>query len=156
MHSEKRLNVTELAFAAGMVMLALVILYDSFSIRLGISYDRIGPRFFPFIVSAGLLVTAMLMIVESLHGKGQQSPYKIRKLPLVLLGLALITCLLLFERLGFIVAVSIQFWLIARAFNSLYPLRDAIIGIVLAVTIYFAFTQGLGLVLPRGILSSLI
>jgi putative tricarboxylic transport membrane protein len=152
----KRLNLFELVFAVGMIVLSLVILVDSFSIRLGVSYDRIGPRFFPYVVSTGLLISGLMMVIESLRGKGCQLDSPLGKLPMLFLALALVLCVLLFNHLGFIIAVSIQFWLVARAFKSPHPLRDAFIGIVLAVTVYFSFTKGLGLVLPGGILSGFI
>jgi putative tricarboxylic transport membrane protein len=63
---------------------------------------------------------------------------------------------LLLERLGFILAVMILFSLIARAFKSQQLIRDVFVGLILTTIVYYLFTSGLGLVLPRGVLSGLI
>jgi putative tricarboxylic transport membrane protein len=57
---------------------------------------------------------------------------------------------------GFIIAATVLFVLVARAFSSRRMLRDAVAGLLLALIVYFSFTAGLGLVLPKGILAGLI
>ncbi|HYN63683.1 MAG TPA: tripartite tricarboxylate transporter TctB family protein, partial [Candidatus Limnocylindrales bacterium] len=51
---------------------------------------------------------------------------------------------------GFIIASILLFVLVARGFGSRKPVRDLIIAVILAVTVYFLFTAGLGLNLPAG------
>jgi len=44
------------------------------------------------------------------------------------------------------------FWLVARAFGSRRPARDAVVAVLLSVLVYQAFTRGLGLTLPSGVI----
>jgi putative tricarboxylic transport membrane protein len=71
------------------------------------------------------------------------------------LGLALASGVLFLERAGFVLTAALLFWLVARAFASPRPLRDAAVGLALSVVVYLAFTRGLGLVLPPGLLGGL-
>jgi putative tricarboxylic transport membrane protein len=71
--------------------------------------------------------------------------------PLGFLGLALVLQLLLLEKAGFVIACTVQFVLAARAFHSRRPVRDLMIGFILCVSVYVAFSMGLGLPLPLGV-----
>ena len=80
---------------------------------------------------------------------------QINWLALGYLGLALLLNLVLLERAGFVISASLLFWLVARAFHSRRPARDAATAVLLSVLVYFAFTRGLGLILPLGIFNRL-
>ena len=73
-----------------------------------------------------------------------------------MLGLAGGLFLLLAGRAGFIVAASLLFWLVARAFGDHRPLRDGAAAVLLATVVYAAFARGLGLALPAGPLERLL
>jgi putative tricarboxylic transport membrane protein len=155
MQAIKRADRMELGIATGAMALGLFILVDSLTIKLGSGYDRIGPRFFPYVVAAGLLITGGMMIVEVLRGISLRDEEPLNKASFVLLISGLLSCVLLLKPAGFIVAAVIQFWLIARAFGSTRPVRDLITAVLLSVSVYFIFTNGLGLVLPTGIFTGL-
>lgn len=144
----------ELGVATGAVLIGLFILGDSSTIKLGSGYDHIGPRFFPYIVSIGLLLTGFLMLIEVLRKSGREAVSVGWKSFFILL-LALVVCLILLQPAGFMLAAAVQFWLVARAFNSTHPWRDAVVAVLLSVIVYIVFTRGLGLVLPRGLLAGL-
>jgi putative tricarboxylic transport membrane protein len=146
----------ELAFALCAIVLGLYLLIGSQDISLGTGYDKIGPRFFPYLIAAGLLGSAGLMIFESLNRKIKISQASFEIIPFFTLIAGLILSVLLLEYLGFILSVTILFVLVARAFKSSRPLRDLVVGLLLCIIVYFVFTSGLGLVLPRGLLSGLI
>ncbi len=146
----------ELGFAVAIILLGLYLLIGSTDINLGSGYDRIGPRFFPYLIAAGLLITAFTMFVESWFKRQQASELTIKFVPLIYIAAALLLCVMTLERLGFILSVSLLFVLIARAFNSRQTLRDTGVGLILAIAVYFIFTSGLGLVLPTGILSEML
>ena len=134
-------------------------------ISFGAGYDRIGPRFFPYVVAFGLLVLggwfllAGLLRVETLRA---ESPRHAGSAPIAdwapigYLSAALIMTLLLMERAGFVVACAIQFWLVARAFGSRRSVRDAIVAGGLSLVCFVAFSSGLGLTLPSGILEGIL
>jgi putative tricarboxylic transport membrane protein len=155
MFSFKHADRMELGVAVSAIVVGLFILFDSFVIKLGSGYDRIGPRFFPFVIATGLLVTGLMMLVEVLRGihRREIEPVNLKSFGTLLLGLA--SCILLLKPAGFIIAGAVQFWLIARAFNSTRGVRDAVIAVILSASVYFIFTRGLGLVLPQGLLTGL-
>ncbi len=141
------------------IALGLFILARSFSISLGTGYDRIGPRFFPWVVAAGLILSGSLLAWGA--GRRDRSSFGDVRLqtswPAVgILSLALGSSVALLERAGFILTAALLFWLVARAFESRRPWRDAVVGALLSVFVYLAFTRGLGLVLPRGLLDGLL
>jgi putative tricarboxylic transport membrane protein len=72
--------------------------------------------------------------------------------PLALIGAGAALHVLLAESLGFIVAAALLFWLVARAFDSRHPARDAAWALATAVCSYALFTYALGLPLPTGVL----
>lgn len=144
----------ELGIAIATILIGLFILADSFGIKLGSGYDHIGPRFFPYLVSAGLLLTGVLMLIEVL-GKSVITTEAVEWKPFFILCMSLVASLLLLKPAGFILAAAVQFWLVARAFNSRRTWRDAVIALVLSIIVYNVFTHGLGLVLPGGLLAGL-
>jgi len=151
----QRADRMELGIATGAMLAGLFILVDSFGIKLGSGYDRIGPRFFPYVVASGLLITGVMMLVEVLRRTGPRDVEPLNKLAFTILLTGLVSCVLLLKPAGFIIAAIIQFCLIARAFGSTRPVRDVLIAILLSISVYFIFTSGLGLVLPSGIFTGL-
>ena len=145
----------EIGFAIGAIVLGIYLLIGSSGINLGTGYDRIGPRFFPYLIAAGLLVSAGFMVFEALRRKGPSQAIPVDWVSFSILIVALLVCVLLLEPLGFILAVTLLFTMVARAFKSNRSVRDAIVGLILAISVYYIFTAGLGLVLPRGMLSGI-
>jgi putative tricarboxylic transport membrane protein len=112
-------------------------------------------------------------------GVGGGHPTDWKSLALIGLGLAVQICLLdpadapfgidaLFKQLsapvahavtaisGFIPTETILFVCVAAAFGSRRHLRDALIGLILAIIAYIGFVHGLRLPLPAGILAGVI
>ena len=145
----------ELFIALAAVGLGLFVLVGSFSIDFGAGYDRIGPRFFPYLVSGGLLISGGFLAREVLRRRiptNEAPGSQTRWSGIGTLSLALGLSVLLLDRAGFILTATLLFWLVARAFESRRHWRDAVVGLVLSVAVYLAFTRGLGLVLPGGLL----
>ena len=146
----------ELAFASAALLMGIYMLIGSVSINLGSGYDHIGPRFFPYIIASGLVITGLVMFVQSLRSTGNKAELSIDIAALITLLLALVLSVLFIQRLGFIVSMALMFAMVARAFNSQRLIRDLCAGLVLSLIIYFAFTDGLGLILPGGVLSGIL
>ena len=152
----------ELLLGAAVVALGVFLLVGISQIGFGAGYDRIGPRFFPYAVAAGLIVLGGWLGVGSLRAAvhapnisdNSKSAASLNWVSLGYLGLALLLNLALLHRAGFVIACSLQFWLVARAFHSKRPLRDAIVAVTLSAVVYFAFSHLLGLTLPAGIFES--
>ena len=147
-----------MALGSGLIALGVFMLSGISEISFGAGYDRIGPRFFPYVVAIGLVLLGTLFILSTrraLHrpqGQNGEPAPEIDVRPLALIGLGLLLGVVLMERIGFIVASALQFWLVARAFHSRRPARDAAVAALLAASVYAVFSYGLGLSLPTGIL----
>mgnify|MGYP003762958647 CR=1 FL=1 len=74
----------------------------------------------------------------------------------ILLTISLLFYLFLMIPAGFIIASAILFTGAAFAMGSKRVVRDLALGLVFSVAIYLAFTAGLGLRLPAGILSGVL
>ena len=57
----------ELAVALCTVLLGVLIFGGTFLIGLGAGYDRIGPRFFPLVVAAGLVFSGSVLAWSASH-----------------------------------------------------------------------------------------
>ena len=153
----------DLALALGVAALGVCLAVGSTGISLGTGYDRIGPRFFPYVVAIGLVLLGSWLAVASIRGmrakavaeETSDASSQMNWQALGYLGLALLVNLILLERAGFVISSSMLFWLVARAFHSRHPARDAAVAALLSVLVYFAFTRGLGLILPLGIFNRL-
>ncbi|MSO21319.1 MAG: tripartite tricarboxylate transporter TctB family protein [Acidobacteria bacterium] len=126
-------------------------------INFGAGYDRIGPRFFPYVVAVGLLALGGWFLAAGFlrneSAEQETTGIPVNWPPLIHLALALVLTLVLLEPAGFILACAAQFWLVARAFGSRRPFRDGVAGLVLSSVCFLAFSKGLGLTLPSGVLS---
>ena len=149
------MNRTETSLAASVVVLGLLLLAGVRGIAPGAGYDRIGPRFFPVVTAAGMILLGALLAISA---QRQRPPVEstvhtpsINWIPFGYFALAFLLFIALLETAGFAVAAALQFWLVARAFRSRRPARDALIAVVLSLIVYLAFSRGLGLPLPDGI-----
>ena len=144
----------------GAILLGLVLVAGAFGIETGFGYDRIGPRTAPYAVALGLLLLGAALIAPALRGRPYRDRRKTAASPrwaaLGWLTLAGLLFLALAGRAGFIVAASLQFWLVARAFSASRPLRDGVVAVLLAAAVYAAFSRGLGLALPAGFVEALL
>ncbi|MEZ5419125.1 MAG: tripartite tricarboxylate transporter substrate-binding protein [Vicinamibacterales bacterium] len=113
---------------------------------------------YPVFVLGGLAITAIL----SMRGIARERRAAARRpvgpewAALGLVGAAAVVDLLLLERLGFILASSVLFWLTARAFDRTHPARDAVVAGALAVAAWVLFVRLLQLSLPPGLLAGWI
>jgi putative tricarboxylic transport membrane protein len=132
----------------------MFLLVETAGIGAGAGYDRIGPRFFPYVVTAGLIALGVWHAISSWRDRRASGPPRptseLNWISLGLLGLSFLLSLALLESMGFVVASSAQFWLVSRAFDSRRPLRDAVAAVLVATSVYVVFSRGLGLALPPG------
>ena len=151
----------DLLLSAATAALGLVLIAGGRSIGQASGYDRIGPRTFPFGVAAALLLLAAALAVTTLTRSTPSSPAAHAEATptdwraLAYIGAALVLFVALANRVGFVLAAAVQFWLIARGFHSTRPFRDAIAAVVMATVVYLVFSRALGLTLPAGILERL-
>jgi putative tricarboxylic transport membrane protein len=144
----------ELAVAAGVGLLGLLVVWQTFGIAAGGGYAQVGPRLFPGIVGTTLLGFAVLLAREALAG-GFRHVEGVPAAPATVPGFlwvsaAVLVHLAIIGSTGFIAATVVLFVGVARGIGSTRPQRDAVIGLALAIVVFVLFTQGLGLNLPSG------
>ena len=150
----------DVLMALGVIVLGGYFLQGAFNVRLIAGYDRIGPRFFPYLVAGGLLVCGVLLLIQALRGYGArpeagedvdaEAPADWR--PVLILSSALLLDIFLIERIGFVLSSTLLFWGVCLGFGSRRYLRDVLSGLGLSLVAYLVFTRLLDLNLPAGIL----
>jgi putative tricarboxylic transport membrane protein len=123
--------------------------------ELGASSTRGAADPYAAFVLAGLLlfgVAAAIAVWRERQGAPARGTLAWR--PLALIGAGAALHVLLAESLGFIVAATVLFWLVARAFDTRHPLRDAVCALGVAAGSYALFDYALALPLPTGALGA--
>ncbi len=117
-------------------------------------YARIGPRHFPALVAAGLVITGTLLLIEALVTGYRHLPGEARgryDWPAFLwVAGGLVAHMALIAGIGFVLAAALLFVCVARGFGSRRLLRDVLIGLLLNAVVYVLFTRLLTLSLPWG------
>jgi putative tricarboxylic transport membrane protein len=147
------------ATGLGLLALGVVALLATFAIPPGRDgWATTGARFFPLLVSIGLIVCALAQLVRATllpdvelgHHAAVEAEETDWGTPAIV-AVALVAYVLVLEPLGYVVATALFFPIAARALGSTKPLRDAVSGVVFAVVIDALFTQLLAVPLPIGI-----
>ena len=117
-------------------------------------YARVGPRLFPVLIAAGLLVTGALLLGQARAGgfrnitEQPRGPFNRRAF--LWIGAGLTGHMVLIAGAGFILASAMLFAAAARGLGSTRPVRDCAVGIAIGAGAYVVFTRGLALALPWG------
>ena len=154
-----RIAPAEALIGLGLLLFAGLVLWQTLSIPVSPMYAQVGPRVFPYITTAGLTVFAILLLVQAVRGGWQQPDEKEVTLDwkaVVFVAAGLIATVSLIGPRGFSAASTIMFVLVAYGFGSRRPLRDAGIGLVLALAAYFGFAKALGVNIGAGVIENLL
>ena len=158
-------RLAELALAGAVVILGIIVVWETRGIRVTPAYSKVGPRVIPYLVGTGLIVVGLWLAVEVLAGRTATGAGDAEDADPTLptdwrcvggLAVALLVYLALIERAGFVIASALLFFGSAFAMGSRRIIRDAAAGILLAIAVYEIFTRGLGLRLPGGVLTGLL
>jgi putative tricarboxylic transport membrane protein len=149
----------ETVLGFGVVLTAVLAFWQTAIIPVSPLYSKVGPTIFPYIASGLLLVLGLLLTLQGLRGGWQ--PEDEKEVPLdwkamAFVGAGLVANVVLIGPLGFTIASTVMFTLIAWGFGSRTPWRDAPIGFLLALAAYFGFATGLGVNIGRGPLEGAI
>lgn len=154
----------ELAFAGSLVLLGLFVAWDTSHMDVPQSYSVVSPQLFPYIVSALVTLTGLLLVIEVLRGRigtpegvEPDAPFiPADRKTMLFLVIAIAVHVLLLEKAGYIIAATLGFWGVSFTFGSRKPLKDFGISLAFAVTVYFIFSKGLQIQLPKGLLESVL
>ncbi len=118
-----------------------------------ISYEPVGPRAFPLLLSALMAIAGVwLMIRPTLRGSAiSLSHLK----PLAFTVISVFAYAFLFEKLGFPLATALMAVPVGMAFGGEWK-RSLLGGVGMGVGMYFLFDKLLDVVLPTGVLSFLL
>ena len=154
----------ELGFAGLLLALGIFILVDTTTIEIPKAASNVGPRFFPYFVGILLTGAAIAVIVNILRGghaepeEGElidpSQPFNAKRVALFVAAVVLFG--LLVDPLGYVPATALSFFIIAYALGARHYARLAVGAIAVALVIYLAFTRGLGIYLPPGLLDGIL
>lgn len=143
-----------LAVGAVVVGLGVFFVLGARAIEGEAAYAGVGPRVFPSVIGAGLVVLGAVFLVAVRRGMDfadAADPAERGVLPWLLAGL--VGGIVAIEPLGFPVAAAWLFVMGARGFGSRRWLRNALVGALLGVVVYLVFARGLGVSLPGGVVT---
>ena len=151
-------RVGELVMVAGLAALGVFVLLDTGTIRVPGSTNTVGPRFFPYLVGAVLVATAVALAVQVLRGRAAppedsedvdtDAGTDWLTVALVVAGFA--AHALLIEPVGWPIAVAVLFAVVSLALGSRRPALTVAVGLALGVVAWLVFVLGLGVSLPGG------
>ena len=150
----------ELAFAGSLLILGLVVLYDTSKMLVPPGSGTVGPQIFPYLVSGFVIFISLGLFFQIFRGnlgvpEGTEFGEVVEKTDfksLAMVAGSMLTYPLLIERAGFIIATSVAFFGVAFAYGAKNLLKNLVISIVFSFIVYFAFAKGLNVGLPAGIL----
>jgi putative tricarboxylic transport membrane protein len=155
----------ELAVALVVIVLGVVVIWQTQDIRVTRATSRVGPKVIPTIIGVGQILIGVWYAVELLvfhrtaeiEAEEDMDPDAATDWrTLGILALALLAYTLLIERAGFVIASSVLFILAAFGMGSRRIARDAACAIVLSIGAFLIFDRWLGVRLPEGWLSDLL
>ncbi len=155
-------NGADLGAALFVLALGLLAFWQAGAIPVSPLYGQVGPKAVPYGIAAGLILLGGGLLATALRGgwshdieELQGSPgVNLRALGLLLAGL--LANLALIVPLGFTVAATAQFPLVAAAFGSRAHLRNAAIAFVVALAAYALFVKVLGVNIGAGLVEGLV
>jgi putative tricarboxylic transport membrane protein len=157
MVTSRGLRLGEAALAAFVLLLGVFVAVETAMLRTGPGYSAIGPKLFPALVAAGLLLVGLALLYEARAGAvAQPMGFELDLPPALLVTAGLVLQMLLMRPAGFVIASAVLFVAVTYAFGSRRLALNAAVGLVLCAATYVAFTFGLGLGLPAGVLGRLL
>ena len=150
----------ELAFAGSLLILGLVVLYDTSKMLVPPGSGTVGPQIFPYLVSGFVILISLGLFVQIFRGnlgvpEGTEFGEVVEKTDfksLAMVAGSMLTYPLLIERAGFIIASSVVFFGVAFAYGAKNLLKNLAISVIFSLIVYFAFSKGLNVSLPAGVL----
>ena len=150
----------ELAFAGSLLILGWVVLYDTSKMLVPPGSGTVGPQIFPYLVSGFVIFISLGLFVQIFRGnlgvpEGTEFGEVVEKTDfksLAMVAGSMLTYPLLIERAGFIIASSVVFFGVAFAYGAKNLLKNLAISVIFSLIVYFAFSKGLNVSLPAGIL----
>ena len=153
----------EVALTGLLLGIGIYLIVDAGRITVPGSANTVGPRFFPYLVGGATVVVALLLGVRIL--RGDQGPEeggedidpnaKTSWRAVGIIAVAFLAHALLINVVGWPLAVTSMFGVVAWALGARGIIRPLLAGGITSVVIWLVFVKALGVVLPGGILLEL-
>lgn len=130
-----------------LIGLAAFAAFNASQLQVTFSYEPVGPKAFPYLLSA-ILAGLSLVLVFRPGENGEWPEKRVMVRLLAVLGVLLVYALL-FTRLGFVVTTVFTVLSLARLFEASWK-KAAIAALLMTLGSYYLFTLGLGIALPGG------
>lgn len=145
----------ELLVSLALIALGSFIVYETQAIAETRSYAQIGPRLFPYLIGVGLTLCGAVLGWQAVFCGWRHLPIDANHatpdwMAFGVISAGIVLHMLVIGGAGFILASALLLVLVAKGFGSRQPARDTLIALVLAASVFFIFTRGLGLKLPSG------
>jgi putative tricarboxylic transport membrane protein len=157
--ARSRLAIGETIIGAGVLVLAIVMFWQTMSIPVSPLYAKVGPTVVPLMTTAALGLLGVLLLIDAWQGGWQPEEEKTvtpDRAALLWITAGLVLNVVLIGPAGFTIASIILFVCVARGFGSKAIVRDALIGAAFALIAYFGFATTLGINIGSGPLESAI
>ena len=151
MTTGRSLRIGEAVLGGGVLVLGLFIAFETSQMDVSAAHATVGPRLFPFLIAAGLLIVGAILLREAFFGHiAHEGGWELDWFAVALVSAGLIIEMLLVEWVGWIIAATLLFVLTARAFMSRKLIIDLVLGAAIAALTFVVFSYGLDLDLPTG------
>lgn len=154
-----RRSPAEIALSIGVLALGVGVAAITATLPSEGGYAGIGPNFIPAVVAAGIILLGLWLGFEAFSGgwrnRAEQTEV-FEASPFLWISAGLFAHMALIGWAGFVIAGTALFACVARGFGSTRLFRDSIIGLALALGVFFFFVKLLNVNLPAGWLSPLL
>ena len=160
--TDKQVDRGQFLLAVVLAAVGVYTIIDARGLNVGFG-DPIGPRVFPYIIGSGMVVLAVLLAIATARGdlpeaeEGEDVDLTVPAdwVTVGKLVAVLVLNLLLVNLLGWAITGALLFAGAAWSLGSRTPLRDVLVGAVLAVGSWYFF-YALGVPLTPGILDGIL
>ncbi|WP_081375366.1 tripartite tricarboxylate transporter TctB family protein [Corynebacterium glutamicum] len=159
--------------AAALGIFTIYIVYGIFTMEVPESAQAPGPKLYPTLLAIVSGVLTIALIIDTFRHPDEEPPHRYTapvgetvgdalipvketdKRNLALAIIAFLVFAFILEPLGWIISAALLFWAIALCLGSGRPVFNLAVGLVVSSAIQVAFSMGLGLSLPAGILGGI-
>ncbi len=155
---------SELAFVGSLLLLGLIVIWDTSRTELPNLKIAVSPNLFPYLIGYFLVILCIILAIQIIRGntaipEGLEPGDKIEKSDyksFAYVFLSFFSYLVLITHGGFVLASTVVFVGIAFSFGNRKFFKTLLIGLIFAVITYFTFTRYLHVDLPAGILKGIL
>jgi putative tricarboxylic transport membrane protein len=145
----RRPDWAALVIAAGLLVLAAIVVVDIQRLGDIASYARIGPQTVPYGIAAGLAGLSIWTVAEALRADFPEREHQEFR-PVIWIVAGLLAQLVLLRLVGFSIATGVLFGCVAYGLGRKAMWIGIPAGILLALVVWVIFALGLSLSLPAG------